>query len=73
MTNDEAVGYVTMAINNILKEKSLDERQELIEKVTNEMSHLFDMKTKEEAYDIGRIIRTSDKPVYTVKSERINP
>ncbi|MFW6311952.1 MAG: hypothetical protein ACOC1K_06935 [Nanoarchaeota archaeon] len=59
MNNGEAVGYTIMALNDYFKDKEIEECQELIYDIICKVYHFFDRKTEEEAYDIGRIIRTS--------------
>lgn len=63
MNNDEALGYATIALYEVLKNRGtmkFEEIKELIIDVRNEMYFTFDMKTEYEAQAIGEIIKYAD-------------
>lgn len=62
MNNNQALGYATIALYNILKRKGLefDEIQEEVQRLRDEMYWEFDFKTETEAEQIGDIIKRAE-------------
>ncbi len=62
MNNNQALGYATISLYNILKRKGLEftEIQEKIQELRDEMYWQFDEKTETEAEQIGNIIKYAE-------------
>lgn len=86
MNNNQAIGYTAIAIYKALDNLDFKTKKKYIEKIISEMYHQFDMKTEQEAQQIGRIIELAEnkkelqeklnnfydkQPVKTVKAKRI--